>query len=301
MKKFYVLAVIVTLIAMLSGVGFAQLRTPSPNAPYCQVLEFKSGIRPVVENGNAITFYYLKKSPDKPYPEHQEWTKMIWVQPGGEVTSHKYDNLEEFLYVFEGTGVITLNGDRQEIHPGMGIYVPPGVERAYVNPDADNGGFDNWLKIISAAAACEPPVGGEIATVRAAEDTIPVIAYFAGLDWRVHFKDDENARYPQDLFFASRAVLMPGLSFNTHVHRDHEETYFILRGNGHMELDNVRYEISPMTNVFFPPGVDHEIINDGDEPMDIIAWGCHTKDVGIFGTRTVEQPAGSFPWRRNRK
>lgn len=301
MKKYLVYISVLVFMVYYSAAGHAQLRTPSPNAPYCQILEFKSGIPPVVENGNAITFYYLKKSPDKPYPENQEWTKMIWVQPGGEVTVHKYDSLEEFLYVFEGTGVMTLNGKRQEIHPGMGIYVPPGVERGYANPAQDNGGFDNWLKIVSASAACEPAIGGEMAIVKAAEDTIPVIAYFTGLDWRVHFKDNENARYPQDLFFASRALLTPGLAYNTHVHRDHEETYFILRGHGHMELDNVRYEISPMTNVFFPPGVDHEVINDGDEVMDIIAWGCHTKDVGIFGTRTVEQPRGSFPGRRNRR
>ena len=301
MKRIFINCLMIILAGTLSFSELnAQLRTPSPNAPYCSVVQFKDGIRPIVENEGALTFYYLKDSQDKPYPEHQKWTKMIWVQPGGKVIPHTHSDVEEFLYVFEGSGIITLNGNRQEIHPGMGIYIPPGIERAYVNPEPDEGGFDNWLKIISAAAGCVPPTGDEFATIKAAEDTTAVVAYFAGLDWRVHFPwYGEDSRYPDKLFFASRAMLPPGLAFNTHVHKDHEETYFILRGHGHMELDNVRYEVSPMTNVFFPPGVDHEIINDGDEPIDIIAWGVHTRDIGIIGTKTVPQPAGKFPWQKS--
>lgn len=299
MKNIFVLLTVLMSIIFFNNLSFAQLRTPSPNAPYCQVQSYK-GIAPVVENDAALTFYYLKKSADKPYPERQETTKMVWVQPGGKVKPHTLNNVEELVYFFEGKGSITVNGTKHEVHPGTAVFIPPGIERSYENPAKDEGGFDNWLKFVSVTAGCSPPAGGEIATIRAVEDTIPVVAYFAGLDWRLHLKWDPNSKYPENLFFASRAILTPGLSFNAHMHEDHEETYFILRGHGHMELDNVRYEIGPMTNVFFPPGVDHEIINDSDEVMDIFAWGVHVNKVPVFGTRTVPQPAGSFPLRKKK-
>ena len=82
----------------------AQLRTSSPTAQYCQVRSFKSGIQPVVEHGAASTFYYLEKSPDRPYPEYQRWTKMIWVQPKGEVISHENEFTEQGIVLKQGVG-----------------------------------------------------------------------------------------------------------------------------------------------------------------------------------------------------
>ena len=48
-----------------------------------------------------------------------------------------------------------------------------------------------------------------------------------------------------------------------HKHKIQEQVYYILEGEGLMELDGVRTVVTPWTAISIPPGVVHAIYNTG--------------------------------------
>ena len=74
-------------------------------------------------------------------------------------------------------------------------------------------------------------------TKRNWRDIPPVIAHGSGVDWRllsnsgpkthgdIEAKVDLKFQCLKSITYVSRAVLQPGLSYQTHAHKDHEEVY----------------------------------------------------------------------------
>jgi mannose-6-phosphate isomerase-like protein (cupin superfamily) len=57
----------------------------------------------------------------------------------------------------------------------------------------------------------------------------------------------------------AEATLEPGATTERHYHRRTEEIYFVLEGNGEMELEGERRELQPGDAVLIPPGAWHQI------------------------------------------
>jgi mannose-6-phosphate isomerase-like protein (cupin superfamily) len=68
----------------------------------------------------------------------------------------------------------------------------------------------------------------------------------------------------------AEATLEPGEVTERHYHRETEEIYFVLEGEGEMELDGERARISPGDAVPIPPGAWHELRNVGERPLRIL-------------------------------
>jgi mannose-6-phosphate isomerase-like protein (cupin superfamily) len=49
-----------------------------------------------------------------------------------------------------------------------------------------------------------------------------------------------------------------------------EETYVIIKGEGHMYLNGKRVAVKPSTWIWLPPWTEHGIENTGDETMEIM-------------------------------
>jgi mannose-6-phosphate isomerase-like protein (cupin superfamily) len=57
----------------------------------------------------------------------------------------------------------------------------------------------------------------------------------------------------------AEASLEPGQSTTRHFHAASEEIYFVLEGEGEMELDGAHGRIGPGDAVLIPPGARHEL------------------------------------------
>jgi mannose-6-phosphate isomerase-like protein (cupin superfamily) len=68
----------------------------------------------------------------------------------------------------------------------------------------------------------------------------------------------------------AEATLAPGQTTQRHYHRDSEEIYFVLDGQGEMELDGERRRVVPGDAVAIPPGAWHELSAAGDRPLRIL-------------------------------
>lgn len=55
-----------------------------------------------------------------------------------------------------------------------------------------------------------------------------------------------------------------------HVHPEQEEAMFILSGRGKFRILGAEYDVGPGTALFAPPGVPHELVNTGDEPIRLV-------------------------------
>jgi len=65
-------------------------------------------------------------------------------------------------------------------------------------------------------------------------------------------------------------VTEQGSKIPLHKHTDSEEAMFVIQGRGKLICDGEEYDLYPGTAIFSPVGVEHEIINVGDEPFKIV-------------------------------
>jgi len=62
----------------------------------------------------------------------------------------------------------------------------------------------------------------------------------------------------------------PGESGNAHWHNEEQETWFILSGRGKLVIGEDSIELVPNMVVVVPFGVQHQIINDGNEELEAL-------------------------------
>ena len=68
----------------------------------------------------------------------------------------------------------------------------------------------------------------------------------------------------------AEATLAPGQATERHYHRASEEIYFVLDGEGEMELDGERRQVGEGDAVAIPRGAWHELRAEGDRPLRIL-------------------------------
>ena len=66
----------------------------------------------------------------------------------------------------------------------------------------------------------------------------------------------------------ARHALQAGKRSDYHQHADAEQFYYVLRGSGHMIVDDERYPVREGDVIYLPPGVRHRAVNDSDDWME---------------------------------
>lgn len=65
----------------------------------------------------------------------------------------------------------------------------------------------------------------------------------------------------------AEATLAPGQQTQRHYHADSEELYYLLSGEGEMEIDGERSAVGPGDAILIPPGAWHQITATGDSEL----------------------------------
>lgn len=89
-----------------------------------------------------------------------------------------------------------------------------------------------------------------------------------------------------------RQSVAPGAATPPHRH-DCEEVVLVEAGRGRLLVDGRAVEFGPDSTLVLPAGCDHQIINDGDEPLQLVAAFSATP----VGTFTPEGAVIDLPWR----
>lgn len=67
----------------------------------------------------------------------------------------------------------------------------------------------------------------------------------------------------------AQAVIEPGCSTISHIHKSVEEIYHIAQGTGQMSLGGEKFSIAPGDTVCISPNQPHSVKNTGHEPLII--------------------------------
>jgi mannose-6-phosphate isomerase-like protein (cupin superfamily) len=69
----------------------------------------------------------------------------------------------------------------------------------------------------------------------------------------------------------ARIVIPPGKSSTLHYHKISQETYYILQGEGLMDVDGESHVLHPGTACNMQPGEKHRIENQGSVDLEFLA------------------------------
>ncbi len=89
-----------------------------------------------------------------------------------------------------------------------------------------------------------------------------------------------------------RQTMAPGAATPPHRH-DCEEVVLVQSGRGQVLIDGRAIDFGPDTTLVLPAGVDHQIVNTGDEPVCTIAAFAATP----VGTALPDGQPIELPWR----
>lgn len=62
----------------------------------------------------------------------------------------------------------------------------------------------------------------------------------------------------------------PGETVPAHTHDDEDQVHYVVSGQGFVELDGERTDVSAGSSVLIPLGTEHLITNTGSEPLDYV-------------------------------
>jgi mannose-6-phosphate isomerase-like protein (cupin superfamily) len=68
----------------------------------------------------------------------------------------------------------------------------------------------------------------------------------------------------------AQATVPPGATTEAHYHRTSEEIYLFTAGAGRMILGGEEAAVRAGDCVVIPPGVEHQLVNDGDGPLVLL-------------------------------
>lgn len=84
------------------------------------------------------------------------------------------------------------------------------------------------------------------------------------------FMGDESEESKECGFSVHMTEFPKGGKVDHHIHGDATEVMFCVSGTGKFYLEGKEYDFAPGSLVAAPPGVWHEIINDGDELLRVL-------------------------------
>lgn len=74
------------------------------------------------------------------------------LAPGAQTTPHRHPRSEEFYYVIEGAGVMSIDGESSEVGVGDAILIPPGAAHTLKN---------TGMSALTILCCCAPPYSHE--------------------------------------------------------------------------------------------------------------------------------------------
>lgn len=77
-------------------------------------------------------------------------------------------------------------------------------------------------------------------------------------------------------------IIEPGERSRRHFHKETEEIYYILSGQGRVEIDNETFDIRQGHAIFLPIGSYHQISNTGDQKLIFVC-----SDAPVFNPEDV--------------
>jgi mannose-6-phosphate isomerase-like protein (cupin superfamily) len=169
------------------------------------------------------------------------------------------DGVQEIMYAESGRGTLFVNGERNELEPGTGVYLVAGESYEVDNPGPET------LLIVSAtapqASGASPPNGQR--TVRYADQ--PSLPASGDREFRYLVTDEVGCRDVTQFY----GVIAPGRApEHSHVY---DEVIYVLQGEGVLHTEGADEPVTAGSCIHLPQFLLHSLENSGESPMKIVA------------------------------
>ena len=182
----------------------------------------------------------------------------VSVYSAGRAPARRNQEGEEVLYVVRGGGAGDIDGQRYELEPGAGVFIPPGSVYQIENSS------DAELEIVG---VCCPeltdnaPVGRPKHVVR--EHDQKAIAT-GDRTFKLLINQDAGCRHVTQFI----GVIPPGRA-PMH-HHTYEEAIYIIEGEGRLWTETGSADFKPGSSIYLPRGVSHSLENTGETNIRLL-------------------------------
>jgi len=207
------------------------------------------------------------------------------IMPGGGVGHHFHNATEEMFIVFDGQAEFTVDGRTSVLKGTVGAPIRMGHSHAIYNPSDKPMEFMN-INIASVKGHYDAFNLGD-ARVGAPKDAVPVFMTMK-LDKSLlapmpgYHGGKGEARYRRaldpDVFLTNWAyvdhlLIPPGASDGLHRHRGVEEIYYVLNGDGQVQVNGETAEIHKGDAVPVRFNEAHAFMNNGGGDLELMIVG----------------------------
>lgn len=193
------------------------------------------------------------------------------LQGGGKVSKyHTHENVEQVFIFLEGSGKMRINDVLYPVEDGDFVYAPAGLPHQVINEGKD------WIEYLIISGRVEKPEEKPEVVKRNWREVTPVLGHQDAIVWNVLRSVEAKERFPEGACLRGLSgtawMRLQGLGKVSiyHSHEDVEQVFGIVKGCGRMRLDNVDTPVVEGDFVHVPPGVSHQVINDGLEWLDYL-------------------------------
>lgn len=214
------------------------------------------------------------------------------MMPGGGVGHHFHNRCEEMFIILNGEAEFTIDGRTSLLKGPVGapcvmghshaIYNPTGrpVEFININVSAIKGRYDAFNLNDSRVGAAKDPIP-VFMTMRLDKQLLhPVTSYHGGEGTAMYRRALGPEVFLTNWAYVDHVVLPPATSEGRHRHRGVEEIYYVMDGNGEVQ---VNLETAPIhTGDAVPVRMNeiHAVRNTGSRDLELMVVGIATqKDV----------------------
>jgi len=192
----------------------------------------------------------------------------VSIYSAGRAPSRRNREGEEVLYVVRGAGACYIDGQRYELEPGTGVFIPPGSVYQIENP------ADAKLEIVS---VCCPEETDVETAFSIEENNAPVTALKLTVresdrkaiqtgdrTFKLLINQEAGCRHVTQFI----GVIPPGRAAMHH--HTYEEAIYIIEGAGRVWTEAGSADFKPGASIYLPRGVSHSLENTGETNIRLL-------------------------------
>ena len=224
------------------------------------------------------------------------------ITPGGGVGHHFHNATEEMFVIFDGEAEFTIDGRTSLLKGTVGAPVRMGHSHAIYNPGSTPVEFMN---INVSAVKGEYDAGNlDDPRVGVPKDEIPVFmamrlekdrlrpmeSYRGGVGTARYRRALEPTVFLTNWSYVDHLVLTPGASEGLHRHRGVEEVYYVISGEGEVQVNDETAAIGKGDAVPLQFGDAHSFKNTGAGDLEFMILGIALQK-GVLDTQEIDPNA----------
>ncbi|MEO6910504.1 MAG: cupin domain-containing protein [Edaphobacter sp.] len=224
------------------------------------------------------------------------------IMPGGGVGHHFHNNTEEMFIVFDGQAEFTVDGRTSVLKGTVGAPVRMGHSHAIYNPSDKPVEFMN-INVAAVKGHYDAFNLGD-ARVGAPKDKTPVFMtmnldratltpienYHGGTGTVKYRRALDSDVFLTNWAYVDHLLIPPGASDGLHRHRGVEEIYYVLNGEGQVQVNGETATIHKGDGIPVRFNEAHSFVNNGSADLELMIVGISAQK-NVLDTELGAVPA----------